>query len=338
MTKVASSTVSRDPEVPALLIEHARKDYGKAAGARREAVSDVSLSVSRGAIHGLLGPNGAGKTTTLKMLLGLVRPTSGRFEILGVPAFEAGARANMGFLPEQPYFPGQLTAAEAMSLYGRLTGLSKSRIAEQTDELLDRVGLDGRQQTVLSKFSRGMLQRLGLAQALLGSPQVLVLDEPASGLDPVGQRDIRRLMLELQESGCTILLSSHQLSEVEAVSDEVTILDRGGVVARGHIDELLAVTGRVAVKADGHGDLPAAVAKWASDVTDTGLFRTFTVAESNVRAVVDALDDADWRLVEVVPERATLEDYFASLMGEPIESRIVSGQPDDAPRTKGGDV
>jgi len=302
---------------PAILVEHARKDYGKAAGARREAVSDVSLHVSRGAVHGLLGPNGAGKTTTLKMLLGLVRPSGGRFELLGVPASAPGARARVGFLPEQPYFPGQLTAAEAMKLYGRLAGLDRAEIAAQTNDLLDRVGLDGRQKTLLSKFSRGMLQRLGVAQALLGSPELLVLDEPASGLDPVGQRDIRRLMLELKAAGRTILLSSHQLSEVEAVSDEVTILNRGTVVARGHIDKLLAVAGRMTVRTRGGGPLPDAVASMAAEVTEADGEIAFTIADGGVRAAVDLLDDAGWTIIEVAPERATLEDYFARLVDDP---------------------
>ncbi len=323
--------------VPALLIENARKDYGKAAGARREAVSDVSISVSNGAIHGLLGPNGAGKTTTLKMLLGLVKPSAGRFEILGVPASSAGARAHLGFLPEQPYFPGQLTAAEAMRLYGRLAGLDRAQIAEQTGELLDRVGLDGRQTTLLSKFSRGMLQRLGLAQALLGSPEVLVLDEPASGLDPVGQRDIRRLMLELKASGRTILLSSHQLSEVEAVSDEVTVLNRGNVIARGHIDDLLSVAGRTSVKAQGEGDLPATIAKLVEGLVDAGSFRSFSVADSDIRLVVDALDDSGWRLVEIAPQRASLEDYFASLVDEPRLRTNESGSSTNASAMQRGD-
>lgn len=338
MTKAKRHDPAVDPSVPAVLIEHAAKDFGKAAGARREAVRDVSISVSRGAIHGLLGPNGAGKTTTIKMLLGLVRPTAGRFEILGVPASRAGARAKLGFLPEQPYFPGQLTAMEAMALYGRLTGLTRTQIAEQTGELLDRVGLDGRQKTLLSKFSRGMLQRLGLAQALLGAPEVLVLDEPASGLDPVGQRDIRRLMLELKASGCTILLSSHQLSEVEAVSDEVTILNRGDMVARGHIDDLLSVAGRVTVKTRGDGELPPAVARLSADVTDTGIFRSFTVAERDVRAVVDALDDAGWKMAEIAPERATLEDYFSDLLAEPTQSSNAVEHLEGAANAKGGDA
>ena len=304
---------------PAILVEHARKDYGRVAGGRREAVSDVSISVSRGAIHGLLGPNGAGKTTTLKMLLGLVKPSGGRFEVLGVPAHAAGARARLGFLPEQPYFPAQLTAAEAMRLYGRLTGLSRAELTDQTAELLDRVGLDGRQKTMLSKFSRGMLQRLGLAQALLGSPEVLVLDEPASGLDPVGQRDIRNLMLELKDQGATILLSSHQLSEVETVSDEVTILNRGRVAARGHIDDLLNVADETSISARGTGDLPAGVAELVRDEAVHGDSSVFSVADEHVRRVVDLLDDGGWKLLSVSPKRDSLEDYFARLLGESDE-------------------
>ena len=331
MTEEAGVVANVD-QSPAILVEHARKDYGKTAGARREAVSDVSLHVSRGAVHGLLGPNGAGKTTTLKMLLGLVRPSGGRFELLGVPATQPGARSRVGFLPEQPYFPGQLTAAEAMALYGRLTGLDRASIVIQTNELLDRVGLDGRQKTLLSKFSRGMLQRLGVAQALLGEPELLVLDEPASGLDPVGQRDIRRLMLELKAAGRTILLSSHKLSEVEAVSDEVTILNRGTVVARGHIDKLLGVAGRVAVRTRGTGPLPTAVTEMAAEVLESDGEHSFTIADASVRTVVDALDDAGWAIIEVAPERATLEDYFARLVDEP------DGETDQAPRAEeGGD-
>jgi ABC-2 type transport system ATP-binding protein len=317
MAANAAETTSLEATTgPAILIENARKDYGKVAGGRREAVADVSISVSHGAIHGLLGPNGSGKTTTLKMLLGLVKPSGGRFEVLGVPARGAGARERLGFLPEQPYFPSQLTAAEAMRLYGRLTGVSRSALAEQTAELLDRVGLDGRQKTLLSKFSRGMLQRLGLAQALLGSPEVLVLDEPASGLDPVGQRDIRNLMLELKEQGATILLSSHQLSEVENISDEVTILNRGRVAARGHIDDLLNAVGETSIAARGEGELPAGVAQLVRDQAVHGNSSVFSVADEHVRQVVDALDDGGWRLLSVSPKRDSLEDYFARLLGE----------------------
>lgn len=335
VTMIENPNVGRDTQhadvAPAVFIEHARKEYGRSSGGRREAVADVSISVSRGAIHGLLGPNGAGKTTTLKMLLGLVRPSGGRFEILGVDSRKPGARARVGFLPEQPYFPQQLTAAEALSLYGRLTGLSSAQIAEETGELLERVGLDGRQKTLLSKFSRGMLQRLGLAQALLGKPEVLILDEPASGLDPVGQRDVRNLMTSLKEGGATILLSSHQLSEVETISDEVTILHKGLVAARGHIDDLLNVTGQTSLRVLGAGELPASVQAVVCDVAVSGNTKVFSLSDDNVRGVVEVLYDSGWKIMSLQPKRASLEDYFAALLEGP------SGAPVSASSSKGGD-
>jgi ABC-2 type transport system ATP-binding protein len=313
-TVTLEKTAAGALDAPALLIGHARKDYGRAVGGRREAVADVSLQVSRGTIHGLLGPNGAGKTTTLKMLLGLVRPSGGRFEILGRDACKPGARARVGFLPEQPYFPQQLTAAEAMALYGRLTGLTRDEIAEQTDDLLERVGLEGRKKTILAKFSRGMLQRLGLAQALLGKPEVLVLDEPASGLDPIGQRDVRNLMVSLKEGGATILLSSHQLSEVETVSDEVTILHQGRVAALGHIDDLLNVTGQTSLRVICGGELPPEVAANVSDSAVAGTTTVFSLPDERVRGVVESLYDGGWKIVSLQPKRASLEDYFAALL------------------------
>jgi ABC-2 type transport system ATP-binding protein len=282
-------------------------------------VADVSIAVSKGAIHGLLGPNGAGKTTTLKMLLGLVHPTSGVFEILGEDASRSEARAAVGFLPEQPYFPTQLTALQALTLYGRLSGLSSADVSEQAPELLHKVGLDGQERTVLARFSRGMLQRFGLAQAMLGSPAVMVLDEPASGLDPVGQRDVRNLMLELSRGGTTVLLSSHQLSEVETVCDEVTILNRGEVAARGHIDELLRIAGQHTVTASGDGELPEPVRAIAEKTATDGAAATFSIPESEVRRVVDALDDAGWKVESVLPARDSLEDYFARMMETPAE-------------------
>lgn len=308
-----------DARVPAILIKGARKTYARSG---RDAVGGVDLVVERATVHGLLGPNGAGKTTTLKMLLGLVKPGAGHFEILGRPAGPAG-RNHLGFLPEQPYFSPQLTAAETLRLYGRVAGLDDSYIKEHTPGLLQSVGLEDVERMLLSKFSRGMLQRLGIAQALLGDPEVVVLDEPASGLDPVGQRDIRNLMLSLRDKGVTVLLSSHQLSEVEAVCDRVTIMDRGTVAAEGHIDELLDVVGQTSVRARGGDTLPEAI---AADVTDTALSGgvwVFSVPSDRVRKVVDVLDDAGWTLVSVAPKRQSLEDYFAALLARP--AREVTG-------------
>ncbi|MCL2503719.1 MAG: ABC transporter ATP-binding protein [Coriobacteriia bacterium] len=327
----------------AIRIEHARKDYGQMSGGRREAVSDVSFTVSVGAIHGLLGPNGAGKTTTLKMLLGLVRPSGGTFEILGKDAASPGARSPLGFLPEQPYFPSHLSALEALTLYGRLAGMGRSDVEEAAPGLLERVGLDGQAKTQLSRFSRGMLQRFGLAQAWLKTPSVMVLDEPASGLDPIGQRDVRNLMLEFRERGATVLLSSHQLSEVEAVCDEVTILNRGLVAARGHIDDLLNVKGQCSVTVRGSGPLPTEVEAVVTETASSGERRIFSIAEKDVRRVVDALDDSSWKLVSVVPKRDSLEDYFSRMLAatpEPATPESAPAAPAEsaAPADPGTDV
>ena len=265
------------------------------------------------------------------MLLGLVKPSGGRFEILGADTRKPGARARVGFLPEQPYFPQQLTASEAMALYGRLTGLSRAEIAEQTGDLLERVGLEGRQKTILAKFSRGMLQRLGLAQALLGKPEVLVLDEPASGLDPIGQRDVRNLMVSLKQAGATILLSSHQLSEVETISDEVTILESGPrCSSRTHRrppqrlrPDLAARDRRRRAARRGrrgrvrHGHLRC------DDV--------FSLPDEHVRRWSSTLYDGGWKIVSLQPKRASLEDYFAAL--------LAAGEidvPKDGSTSKGG--
>lgn len=310
----------------AILIDHAAKSYRSRGGGSADAVVDVSLKVSSGAIHGLLGPNGAGKTTTLKMLLGLVKPSGGRFEIDGVDASKPIARKGLGFLPEQPYFPPQLTADEALVMYGRLAGLDTAEIRSAAPDLLATVGLHGRGATTLSKFSRGMLQRFGLAQALLGEPRIVVLDEPASGLDPVGQRDVRNLMLELRSAGVTVLLSSHQLSEVEAVCDEVTILNRGRVAARGHIDDLLNVAGQTSVKARGQGALPAEVESLVSDTAASGGIWVFSVADTHVRRVVDALDDGGFSIVSIEPKRESLEDYFAAMLDASPAAQEGGGQ------------
>lgn len=300
---------------PAIAVTGARKIYTVFPNTRKVAVEDVTITVPEGAIHGLLGPNGAGKTTTLKMLLGLVRPTSGTFEVLGRDARRRDGRSDLGFLPEQPYFPQQLTAEQALRLYARLSGVPAAEIAGRIDDLLHRVGLGGQQRTKLSAFSRGMLQRLGIAQAIIGKPRVVVLDEPASGLDPVGQRDVRNIMLSLKEEGVTVLLSSHQLSEVEAVCDRVSILNRGKVAAEDRIDSLLRVAGRTSVRVSGlAAGLPPALAALTDDVAVSSGAIVFSVADADVRRVVDAVDDAGGSILSVAPKRESLEDYFTRML------------------------
>lgn len=297
----------------ALLVEGAYKSY-RNGSAVREVVKDISLYVRPGTIHGLLGPNGAGKTTTIKMLLGLVRPQAGRFEILGYEAAPE-IRRYAGFLPEQPYFSPHLTAYQVLRVIGRALEMPRAQLEAQADELLSKVGLEHRGKDRLSSYSRGMLQRFGIAQALLGDPKVLVLDEPASGLDPVGQRDVRDLIKALRDEGITVLLSSHQLSEVEAVCDEVTIVNRGRVAAKGDIEDLLKVAGQVLVTAEGDAlHLPEQVAAVASDIGRDGSRWLISIPEESTRAIVDALDDGGFRIVSLAPRRESLEEYFSRLI------------------------
>jgi len=312
-----------DENVAAIRIAGARKTYKTPGRPPKTAVDDVCISVVEGSIHGLLGPNGAGKTTTLKMLLGLVKRTGGTFEIFGQDSTKPGGRKDLGFLPEQPYFPMNLTALQAMRFYGKLVGVAPGNLVQESLSLLARVGLEDASRTELTKFSRGMLQRLGIAQSLLGHPRVVILDEPASGLDPVGQRDVRALMLELRAEGVTVLLSSHQLSEVEAVCDRVSILNRGRLAAEGDINALLNVSGRTSVRVSGIDALPDSLAPSVDDVAVSGGVLVFSVPTDTTRAVVDAIDEAGGTIVSVMPKRDSLEDYFARLLETTAEEVTV---------------
>jgi len=204
------------------------------------AVEGLSLTVERGEIFGLLGPNGAGKTTTLKMLLGLIRPTSGSAWLLGVPVGRSESRRRVGYLPENPYFYDRLTARALLTYSGRLAGLSAAEASRRAGVWLERLSLADRADTALRKFSKGMLQRVGLAHALLDEPELVFLDEPMSGLDPLGRREFRDLILECRERGATVVFSSHILPDVELLCDRVAVLAAGRVARSGPVDELLA--------------------------------------------------------------------------------------------------
>ncbi len=206
---------------------------------RVEAVRSVSFSVKRGEIFGLLGPNGAGKTTSIKTIMGLIRPTSGTVQIFGEDVRKPSSRQRVGYLPENPYFHEYLNPKELLDFHGRLAGLSRDEILQRRDTLIEKVGLKEAAGRPLRKFSKGMLQRIGLAQALLAEPELLLLDEPMSGLDPIGRRFVTDLMLELNRKGCTLVFSSHILSDVERLCHRIVILKKGTKVAEGTISELL---------------------------------------------------------------------------------------------------
>ena len=211
---------------------------------RRErlvAVRDLSLEVQEGEVYGLLGPNGSGKSTTLKMLLGLVTPTSGTAEVFGHDSREFAARSEVGFLPENPYFYKFLTGEETLRFYGRLCGLHGPQLKNRVDELLALVGLEDARHRRVGGYSKGMLQRIGLAQAIVQDPRLVVLDEPTAGVDPAGSRQIRDLILSLKERGMTVLLTSHLLEQVQEVCDRVGIMARGRLLREGNLDDLISV-------------------------------------------------------------------------------------------------
>lgn len=230
---------------PAVRIRDLKKDFPVHLRRRQvAALKGLSLDIPAGQVFGLLGPNGSGKSTTLKILLGLVTPTSGTSEIFGVPSSRVTSRSDVGFLPENPYFYKFLTGAETVTFYGRLCGLGGRVLKHRVAELLDLVSLTEAGDRRVANYSKGMLQRIGLAQAMVHDPRLLILDEPTAGVDPAGSRQIRDLILRLKERGKTILLTSHLLEQVQEVCDRVGILAKGELVREGSLDILTGVTGQ----------------------------------------------------------------------------------------------
>jgi ABC-2 type transport system ATP-binding protein len=208
------------------------------------AVGDLNLRIEPGEVYGLLGPNGSGKSTTLKIILGLVSPTRGRTKIFGRDSSLVESRATVGFLPENPYFYKFLTGEETLRFFGKLCGLNGAQLKNRIRELLELVGLTNARNQRLSNYSKGMLQRIGLAQALINEPKLVVLDEPTAGVDPAGSRDIRNLIVDLKQRGVTVLLSSHLLTQVQEICDRIGILARGALVREGRLEELIAIENR----------------------------------------------------------------------------------------------
>lgn len=227
---------------PAISIRHLTKEYAIPFKRQRVvAVRDLSLEVEAGQVYGLLGPNGSGKSTTMKIVLGLVKPSRGETQIFGRDSREVNSREQVGFLPENPYFYKFLTGSETLHFYGKLCGLTGARLKERARELLDLVGLANAADRRLGGYSKGMLQRIGLAQALVQEPRLLVLDEPTAGVDPAGSREIRDLILKFKERGITVLLCSHLLSQVQEICDRLGILHEGTLVREGRLTDLISV-------------------------------------------------------------------------------------------------
>jgi len=287
---------------------------------RKTALRPLTLSVEIGDVFGYLGPNGAGKTTTLKLLMGLIFPSRGVARILDRPVNDPSVKAQIGFLPEQPYFYDYLTPRELLEYYAQLSGVPAKDRSRRASEVLSRVGMAEHARTQLRKFSKGMLQRVGLAQAIVHDPKLVFLDEPMSGLDPIGRREVRDLIQSLKDEGKTIFFSTHILSDAEALCDRVGVINRGELRGVGVVADLTSrVTGKSEVIWNG--------AAAARRLTDQGLevhlsaeTARCVVPEERLNQVLDVIrQTADSRLISVNPVRGTLEDYFVERLNAPAE-------------------
>ncbi|HEY1052850.1 MAG TPA: ABC transporter ATP-binding protein [Prosthecobacter sp.] len=230
------------PNPPAVTVNHLTKVFkGTLVKGAFRAVHDVSLTVNPGEVYGLIGPNGSGKSTTMKAVLGLLKPTEGSTAIFGIPSIEVASRRSVGFLPENPYFYKHLTGRETLHFYGSLCGMRGAALKKRSDEMLALTGLEDAATRRVGGYSKGMLQRLGLAQALIHEPRLLVLDEPTAGVDPAGSRKIRDLIIEFRSRGITILVTSHLLEQMQEVCDRVGIMAHGRMVREGRVEDLIAV-------------------------------------------------------------------------------------------------
>jgi len=280
------------------------------------ALAGLSMEVPRGEVFGFLGPNGAGKTTAVKLLLGLLKPTSGEGWLLGKPVGDLGTRRHIGYLPELFRYQSWLSAAEVLALHCELAPLPRSSWKDEIRTVLDTVGLTDRANDRVGTFSKGMQQRLGLGAALLGEPELVFLDEPTSALDPVGRHDVREIIRGLASRGTAVFLNSHLLSEVEQVCDRVAVVDHGRVIAAGTMDELLSGTA-VRVRATGLSQAEKNKLSYFGHIDDEGDQLTFNnLHPDRVPDLVAAIVAAGGRVYEVAPRHQTLEDRFLQLLEE----------------------
>src|SRR6476660_186099 len=276
----------------------------------KHALRPLNLKVEEGEIFGFLGPNGAGKTTTLKLLMGLIFPTAGSARILCMELDDPRMKSQIGFLPEQPYFYDYLTARELLQYYGQLSGVASKERSRKVNEVLQRVGLPDVGGVQLRKFSKGMLQRLGIAQAILHEPKIGFFDEPMSGLDPMGRREVRDLMEQLKQEGKTIFFSTHILSDAEALCDRVAIIHQGELRGVGAVVDLTSsVHGRVELVWHGTA-VPASLRALGAECHITGNSVRAVLSEANQDTALEALRRERLRLISVTPVRTSLEDYF----------------------------
>ncbi len=237
--------------VPAIEITGLTKDFSlNLRGIKLRAVENLTLNIPEGQVFGLLGPNGSGKSTTIKIILGLLEPTVGECKVFGVSSVRVDSRLNVGYLPEAPYFYRYLSGSELVRFYGRICGVPRKRLDERVREVIDWVGLSAAAHRRVGTYSKGMLQRIGLAQALVHDPRLIILDEPTAGVDPVGSAEISELILKLKNQGKTVLITSHLLAQIEDICDRVAILDRGKLILEGAVNELVSMQNRQSLIVD----------------------------------------------------------------------------------------
>ena len=302
---------------PAIEIIGLTKDYpvGFWRKRMRRSLDSLTLQVEEGEIFGFLGPNGAGKTTTLKLLMGLIFPTAGTARIRGCSIDDVRMHQDIGYLPEQPYFYDYLTARELLDYYARFSNYSASERRERVERFLDRVGLASAGNVQLRKYSKGMLQRAGIAQAILHDPKVIFLDEPMSGLDPVGRREVRDIIVDLKKQGRTVFFSTHILSDAEMLCDRVGVLSGGklqGVGAPADIVSVEVHAMEILFEERGKRPLPKELKEKAT--TMGGRYRV-EVAEAELYPTLAQLESCNARILSISPVRPTLEDYFLRLVG-----------------------
>jgi ABC-2 type transport system ATP-binding protein len=307
----------------ALATDELTKDYAVGFWRKRpyRALDRLTLDVAAGDVFGFLGPNGAGKTTTLKLLIQLVFPTSGRAELLGRPVGDLTVKRRIGYLPENPYFYDYLTAEELLTYFARLFGFTAADSRARASRLLDEVGIGAERRFQLRRFSKGMLQRVGIAQALINEPELVIFDEPMSGLDPLGRREVRALILRLRDRGCTVFFSSHVLSDAEALCSRVAILAKGRLVATGRLADMLAFRARgwelvVAGVSDALVKSLGSRLRRAIRIGD-GRYTLELPLDPPPERLLGELTTAGAHLVSLNPIRETLEDFFVEQVTAP---------------------
>jgi len=282
-------------------------------------LKNLNLSVNEGETFGFLGPNGAGKTTTLKLLMDLIFPTGGSARILGRDWRDPEIKKRIGFLPEQPYFYDHLTPRELLDYYGRLSGLSSQERKLRVPKMIERVGLTDSTNLQLRKFSKGMLQRIGIAQAIIHDPAVVFLDEPMSGLDPIGRKEVRDLIQSLKQEGKTIFFSTHILSDAEALCDRVAVMHQGELRGVGVVSELVSKSqSQVEIVWQGAQALRSIEALGAK-CSEAGEIIRAELDEKSLQRALEIIHNCNARLISVNPVRASLEEYFVSRLAHPVE-------------------